>query len=188
MAAGGVPLPPIRAVPPACAVPPKKLLKLENLNTGDLEKIKERTPLGSGIYASVYDYGNLYAIKIANDNDESRQMLTTEYERYKSLKDTESFPKIINYGEGYLIMEKLEKTLLSLIKENPNSPYNKVYFYHMVNAVKKCHDKRICNHDIKNDNFMKEISPSLRIKLLDFGLSHTFNETIKATPIDVAKN
>ncbi|NBU99606.1 MAG: hypothetical protein EBS19_15590, partial [Spirochaetia bacterium] len=63
----------------------------------------------------------------------------------------------------------------------------KKYFKQMVDAVKKCHDKSICHHDIKLENFMTARNLGYSIKLLDFGLSHKFNETITATPIDVAK-
>ena len=171
MAAGGF------QPPPNFVVPKEVPLKLTDLTASDLEHIKKqhKAYLGSGFFAHVYKYGD-FAIKIANDYEKSPEMLKKEYKIYELLRDTESFPKIESCGEGYLIMEKLEKTLYDLIKFNSLGEYKKVYFYHMVNAVKKCHEKSICHHDIKKDNFMKQKYPSHQIKLLDFGLSHKFGQ------------
>ena len=159
----------------------------DSLEKLDLTRIKTtQDKLGQGDFGSVYDYDyGRSVIKIANDNEKSRKMLEKEYSMYKLLEDTESFPKIKSDGAdgaGYLIMEKLDDTLFSLIE---GGEYKKVYFYHMVNAVKKCHDKRVCHHDITSENFMK-IRTSHQIKLLDFGLSHMFNEKIIATPKNIA--
>jgi len=169
-------LPPVGSSRP----PPDSLEKL------DLTRIKTtQNALGRGKFGSVYNYGS-FAIKIANDDEKSRKMLEKEYNMYELLEDTESFPKIKSHGEGYLIMEKLEKTLFDLLQQRYGYGHDKkVYFKQMVDAVKKCHDKKICHHDIKNDNFM---IANYQIKLLDFGLSHKFEEQFEKTPIDAVSS
>ena len=166
-------------VPPAYVVErlPKPAPVVESYHSLIKKKLGIKTnPIGKGSYSKVYDYfynGQNCVVKIAV-SEEACKMLEKENEMYKTLSNTDFFPKIENYEKGYLIMEKLGKILFELIQDKIGDSHKKVYFKEMVQAVKICHKNRICHHDIKNNNFMTSINPPNQIKLLDFGLSHTF--------------
>lgn len=56
---------------------------------------------------------------------------------------------------------------------NENSARN--IFLQMAKAVKYMHSNKICHRDLKLENFLMHRKDSLNIKLIDFGLSKSWD-------------
>ncbi len=67
--------------------------------------------------------------------------------------------------------------LLKRVRRNPAMPEREAagYMMQMLSAVQYCHSQGIVHRDLKLDNFVfKDDSPDSVLKVIDFGLSHTF--------------
>lgn len=181
----------MRLPPVGSSRPPPRLYSYESCpsTSAILTELKIYTgSIGTGAYSEVYDYfynDQSCVVKIAV-SDQACEMLNKENKMYEMLSNTDFFPKIEKCGKGYLIMEKLGKTLLDISIKRTNLLSHKKYFRQMVQAVQICHEKGICHHDIKSDNFMIAITDPYNMKLLDFGLSHHFNKECGGRP-DILK-
>jgi len=80
-----------------------------------------------------------------------------------------------SHGKNYLIMECGGCEMTDYIEKKGGflrEADAREIFHQMLLAVKHCHDKFICHHDIKLENFLiDEATPSGTVKLIDFGFS-----------------
>lgn len=84
-----------------------------------------------------------------------------------------AYSSFILHDCGYIVLEKIEADLLSLIETDPlEEKIAKSVFYQVALALQFMHEKRVCHRDIKPENILVEkidTEPYYNVKLCDFG-------------------
>lgn len=86
-----------------------------------------------------------------------------------------AYSSFILNGSGFIIMEKVESDLLSLISEKPLKEHiAKSIFHQIVLGLHFMHEHRVCHRDIKPENILVQRilgdkEPYYQVKLCDFG-------------------
>lgn len=178
--------------------------KIPNLNPDvssmmvEGEHVNAGNRIGKGSFGSVYEAkfeGHDVAVKIlhrSRDND-----YLTEKELYVWVSLYASFPLVTPtffdcyYDEWhlYLIMNLMEKDVRKLITMIHNGNFSEEdtiqVALKMAQSVDSLHKIKFVHYDVKPENFLvsykkeNEESYSFDVKISDFGLSTTFDETIK---------
>lgn len=138
--------------------------------------------LGDGGFGYVYigkdlKYNKYVAIKCESNESKKKKLLEHEYKLMRNLKNTNSFPIPIWYGQdnnyNFLIMKKYGKNLEVIRKYCGNTFTDKTLSMlgiEMINKLKILHENNIIHRDIKPENFLIDKATN-NIQLIDFGLS-----------------
>ncbi len=150
-----------------------------------------------GTYGKVYNAKNLLtgeecAIKVFFDKGNIID-LRHEYNILSSL-DHENIIQCKGYFEqvnkvymknGYLVMEKGRTDLYEHLCKNLNIIEFINYIYDVIKGLEYLHSKQIVHGDIKLENV---VLVGNRAKIVDFGLSHRLQETVKNISYQGTKN
>ena len=162
---------------------------IEKIGSGLTSKVFKVKP--KDINTDIYYAAKVFKILEENNSKKgisSEEMFETEKELLNKLKKVESpspyIINIINSGKGeiirndrkstknnYIILDYAENGCLFDYIYYPEKPLDedlcKLFFYKIFNAIKICHDAKICNRDIKLDNIL--LDNSYNPKICDFG-------------------
>jgi len=161
-----------------------------NLNDEDIDNHYDiGNPIGQGKYGKVYlgaskhNFDNKVAIKVIKirkikSNFES---VMQEIQLLKSVTHPDIVKILDIYRDSkklYLVMEHVQgEELFDYIikRESLDEEEARAIIWQLVEIVKYLNSKNICHRDLKPENIMIE-PKTLKIKLLDFGLSSYFDE------------
>ena len=128
--------------------------------------------------------GEKFAVKIMNKKKIETIMknkifkenkIVTKFHHLNVISVFEIIEDLSNY---YIIMEYCEKGELFeyiISHKKLNEDECSLFFYQIINGVEHIHSKGIAHRDLKPENIL--LTDKNILKIIDFGLSHEFNET-----------
>lgn len=192
------------AIPPTFIFPPlrpfvwltksihKRLfLKSTSKTNSDLEKIIEKIknkPLEEGSYEELGkgNSGEVFNVDL-NGKEFAVKKIPIENESWPSFEasilESLSHPNVLNSignflheKNGYIVTEKLKRSLKECIQDNELFPSAKIktIFSHLLNGLAYIHYLKLVHRDIKPGNLLLDKEGNL--KIIDFGLSKISNE------------
>ena len=147
------------------------MLKVNNIRHLQIEidaliKLNENPRCRYIPFLYAYDKYN-FMVKKTDKNLEENNIIINEENEKEILKKSRPYYVIDYYSKG---------NLCYYIHHADGFPekYARVIFKKILEAIKFCHDRKICHLDIKSDNIM--IDKDLEPKIIDFGLSEIFKD------------
>ena len=170
-------------------------MKNDNFNNikkqiGDINNYIIKDELGEGNFAKIklaiyIPTGDKYAMKILNKETIKQKMKNIAFKeneiitRFNHINIIKVFELIENSENYYIVMELCEKGELFdyiVSKKKLSEEEASMFFYQLINGVSYLHSKGISHRDLKPENLL--LTNEKILKIIDFGLSHEFDENI----------
>ena len=165
---------------------------LKNLtkHIGDINNYIIKEDLGEGNFGKIklaiyIPTGDKYAVKILNKETIKQKMKNIAFKeneiiiRFRHINIINVFELIENSENYYIVMELCEKGELFdyiVSKKKLSEEEASMFFYQLINGVNYLHSKGISHRDLKPENLL--LTNDKILKIIDFGLSHEFDENI----------
>jgi len=127
--------------------------------------------------------GEKFAVKIMNKNQMKIKMKNKIFQenkmitKFNHLNVISIFEVLEDFSNYYIIMEYCEKGELFdyiLSHKKLSEEECAFFFYQIINGVEHIHSKGVAHRDLKLENIL--LTQKYILKIIDFGLSHEFNE------------
>ena len=157
---------------------------------GDINNYIIKEDLGEGNFGKIklaiyIPTGDKYAVKILNKETIKQKMKNIAFKeneiitRFNHINIINVFELIENSENYYIVMELCEKGELFdyiVSKKKLSEEEASMFFYQLINGVSYLHSKGISHRDLKPENLL--LTNEKILKIIDFGLSHEFDENI----------
>ena len=161
---------------------------MSNYDYSNLNNYEMKKEIGEGNFGKVKlavfkPTGEEFAIKILNKEKIKKQMKSVILRENDIITQLNHINIVFVYKiidtpeEYYIVMEycKLGELFDYIVKKKRLSEEeSSVFFYQLINGVEYIHSKGIAHRDLKPENLL--LTEDKVLKIIDFGLSHEFNE------------